>query len=188
MLLKGGFMGLFDSLIKNVIKEVAPDVNVDEFVKSAGDIVKGLANEAESFAEKLPENLKAEAASAAETAGDYAESGDSWGPEMPDEPNQFNYSGTYLEYFTEIFQTEFPEYRVARAVGTSRKPVTVFTFWNGDAKALVVELMPQSSAAKKLRRDCADLGIPYLRYYYDHDGWWNTRSYVIRRTRAALKG
>lgn len=178
-------MGLFDSLIKNVIKEVAPDVDADDFLKSAGDIVKGLANEAESVADQLPEELKASVSGA---SADAAESGDSWGPEMPDEPNQFNYSGTYLDYFTEIFQSEFPDYRVSRAVGTARKPVTVFTFWQGDTKALVVELMPQSSAAKKLRSDCAAQNIPYLRYYYDHDGWWNTRSYVIRRTKAALEG
>ena len=182
-------MGLFDNLIKNVIKEVAPEVNVDEFVKSAGDIVKGLASEAESFVESLPEDLKegVSAGGSAESA-EAAESGDSWGPEMPDEPNQFNYDGTYLEYFTEIFETEFPEYRIESLSSAANKPVTVFTFWKGDEKALVVELMPQSSEARKQRTDCAKLGIPYLRYYYDHDGWWNTRSYVIRRTKAALEG
>ena len=29
-------------------------------------------------------------------------------------------------------------------------------------------------------------GIPYIRFYYDHEGWWNTKSYVIRRTSEAL--
>ena len=177
-------MGLFDSLIKNVVKEVAPDLDVDKLMKSAGDFVSQAAAEAKNAQNNAP------AQSSTSWDSDEADgpSGDSWGPVMPDEPNQFNYSGSYLDYFTEIFQTEFPGYRVARKVGTSAKPVTVFTFWDGDRKALVVELMPQSSEAKKLRRDCAQEGIPYLRYYYDHEGWWNTRSYVIRRTKAALEG
>ena len=175
-------MGLFDKLIKDVIKEVAPDVDVDGFVKSAGDIVRGLASEAESLVGSLPEELTADGGI------DYAESGDSWGPEMPDEPNQFNYDGTYLEYFTEIFKTEFADYTIESRTGEGRNPVTVFTFWNGDEKALVVELMPQSSAARKQRNDCRRTGTPYLRYYYDHEGWWNTRPYVVRRTRAALEG
>ena len=54
--------------------------------------------------------------------------------------------------------------------------------------ALIVELLPQRSSVYKLRRDCATMGIPYLRYYYDHEGWWNTYSYVTERTRAALNG
>ena len=178
-------MGLFDTLIKDVIKEVAPDVDVDSFVKSASDIVKGLKSEAEAFVENLPEELNVDINI---NTDDYAESGDSWGPEMPEEENQFNYDGTYLEYFTEIFKTEFADYTLEIETSEARKPVTVFTFWDGFKKALVVELMPQSSAAQKQRKVCAAEGTPYLRYYYDHDGWWNTRSYVIRRTRAALEG
>ena len=178
-------MGLFDKLIKDVIKEVAPEVDVDQFVKSAGDIVKGLKSEAEAFVENLPEELDIDINI---NADNDAESGDSWGPEMPDEPNQFNYDGTYLEYFTEIFKTEFSDYILEIETSEARKPVTVFTFWDTFNKALVVELMPQSSSAQKQRKVCAAEGIPYLRFYYDHDGWWNTRSYVIRRTRAALEG
>lgn len=177
-------MGLFDKLIKDVIKEVAPDVDVDQFVKSAGDIVKGLKSEAEAFVESLPEEFDVDINV---NVDDGAESGDSWGPEMPDEPNQFNYDGTYLEYFNDIFKTEFSaEYYIESETSDARKPVTVFTFWNGTKKALVVELMPQSSSAQKQRKICAAEGTPYLRYYYDHEGWWNTRSYVVRRTRAAL--
>ena len=187
-------MGLFDSLIKNVVKEVAPDLDVDKFMKQAGDFVSQAAAGAKNSQQTLSYSQQTSSYEPAApfTGFDIEEemgpSGDSWGPTMPNEPNQFNFAGSYLDYFTGIFQTEFPEYRVSRAVGTSAKPVTVFTFWNGNTKALVVELMPQSSAAKKLRRECAQLGIPYLRYYYDHEGWWNTRSYVIRRTKAALQG
>ena len=180
-------MGLFDSLIKNVVKEVAPDLDVDKFMKQAGDFVSQAAAEAKNSQQTRTSSYEPAAPfTGFDIEEEMGPSGDSWGPVMPNEPNQFNYNGSYLDYFTEIFQTEFPGYRVARKVGTGSKPVTVFTFWQGDTKALVVEIMPQSSAAKKLRRDCAQQGIPYLRYYYNHDGWWNTRSYVIRRTKAAL--
>ena len=62
----------------------------------------------------------------------------------------------------------------------------IYTFYGAAGKALVVEIMPSSSSSKKIRSDCQKTGIPYLRYYYDYDGWWNTRSYVTRRTRDAL--
>ncbi len=47
--------------------------------------------------------------------------------------------------------------------------------------------MSESCEAKKFRDDCVRAGTPYLRFYYDHDGWWNTRSYVAGRIRGALK-
>ena len=31
-------------------------------------------------------------------------------------------------------------------------------------------------------------GVPYLRFYKDHEGWWNARSYVVSRIEKALKG
>ena len=37
--------------------------------------------------------------------------------------------------------------------------VTLFTFWRGAQKALVVELMPQSSCARKQRSLCASQGM-----------------------------
>ena len=173
-------MGLFDKLIKTVIEEVAPDVDVDSFVKSAGDIVKGLKSEAEAFVESLPEELMSDSA--------YAESGDSWGPEMPDEPNQYNFPGTYLEYFTDIFKTEFSDYTLEVETDDADRPKTAIEFWDTFNKVLVVELMPETSESKRLRNECAAKGIPYLRFYYNHDGWWNTRSYVVRRVKAALEG
>ncbi|MBR6460134.1 MAG: hypothetical protein IKS49_08320, partial [Actinomycetaceae bacterium] len=54
------------------------------------------------------------------------------------------------------------------------------------AKALVVELMSERSSAKMLRWRCENEGVPYLRFYYDHWGWWNEKSYVIERTAKAL--
>lgn len=178
-------MGLFDKLIKDVIKEVAPDVDVDQFVKSAGDIVKGLKSEAEAFVENLPEEFNVDVNV---SVGENAESGDSWGPDMPDEPNQYNYDGTYLEYFTDIFKTEFGDYTFEIETDDADRPKTVIEFWDTFNKVLVVELMPETSEARRLRNDCAAKGIPYLRFYYNHDGWWNTRSYVVRRVKAALEG
>ncbi len=116
---------------------------------------------------------------------DPAPFGVSWGPEMPDEPNQFNYSGTYKEYFSEVFSSGFPDYRIE---SEDKGRNTVYTFWSGSSKALVVELMTEKSSAVKLREECRKNGIPYLRYYYDHDGWWNTREYVTERTGKALRG
>lgn len=125
-----------------------------------------------------------------ENAGDNANnalSGFSWGPVMPDEENQFNYNGTFDSYFENIYRAEFPDYRLEKENATGSKRV-IFTFYDETRKALVVELMPQSSMSKKLRETCHASGIPYLRFYYDHEGWWNTRSYVITRTRNALNG
>lgn len=105
---------------------------------------------------------------------------------VPDEPNLFNYDGDYDQYFTEIFTCEFPEYRIE--IVKIPRPIrfTVFTFFRGTEKALIVEIMSEKSNSAKLRNECRVAGIPYLRYYYDHQGWWNLRSYVVSRTRAAL--
>lgn len=112
-------------------------------------------------------------------------SGFSWGPKMPAEENQYNFSGTYLDYFRSIFRSDFAEYELSEE--TFGK-ATVFTFRKGGQVALVVELLSRSSSNYKRRRDCRNQSIPYLRYYYDYDGWWNTRAYVVQRTRNALNG
>ena len=104
---------------------------------------------------------------------------------MPDEENQYNYPGNYADYFENIFRAEFPQYRLERIVNESWNAV-IFTFRDGGREALVVELMSDRSSRQRLRRDCAARGVPYLRFYHNHAGWWNTRSYVVTRTRAAL--
>ena len=114
-------------------------------------------------------------------------SGLSWGEEMPAEENQYSFNGSYVEYFKNIFNAEFSEYQITCEEAKNYR-ATVFTFTKDGKKALVVELLSKSSDAKKLRRVCAEQGIPYLRYYHDYHGWWNTRSYVTERTRKALKG
>ena len=104
---------------------------------------------------------------------------------MPDEENQFSFSGSYVDYFDTVYRAEFPDYQIAHAPARDRL-ATIFTFSKDGNTALIVELLSETSSAKKLRADCAAAGIPYLRFYYDHYGWWNTRSYVVGRTRAAL--
>ncbi|MBR4725696.1 MAG: hypothetical protein IK071_07955 [Lachnospiraceae bacterium] len=106
-------------------------------------------------------------------------SGDSWGDDMPAEENQFNYNGSYIQYFENIFGTEFAAYRTEKTnIGSDRY---IYTFYGGAGKALVVELMPESCSAYKIKQDCKKENIPYLRFYHDHHGWWNTRSYVVGR-------
>ncbi|MBR0155893.1 MAG: hypothetical protein IJM20_00035 [Clostridia bacterium] len=109
--------------------------------------------------------------------------GNSWGPTMPKEPNQFNYNGSWFDYFNEIFRAEFADFRI---VSDRKEKTATFLFYRGEQLALAVEILHQASAAQKLRRDCRANGTPYLRYYHDHEGWWNTRAYVVERTRAAL--
>jgi len=114
-------------------------------------------------------------------------SGWSWGEEMPDEENQYSYSGSYGDYFSHVFSEEFPDLRIERAIVSSGRS-EIFTLWNGGDKKLVVELLSRNSSAEKLRRDCRREGVPYLRFYYDYHGWWNTRSYVAERSRKAMSG
>lgn len=112
-------------------------------------------------------------------------SGFSWGDEMPDEENQYNYNGTFMEYFESIFREELPQYRMNRSLPANSKRV-LYTFFSGSSMALVVELMSEGCSVRQIRSDCARDGIPYLRFYYDHHGWWNTRAYVVKRIRDAV--
>lgn len=112
-------------------------------------------------------------------------SGRSWGEKMPAEPNQFNYPGNYTQYFESIFAQKLGNYRMEKENGKWNN--TIYTFYRDNSKALVVELLPETSSTVKVRSDCAQKHIPYLRFYYNHHGWWNTRSYVEERIAAALK-
>ena len=114
-------------------------------------------------------------------------SGFSWGGEMPAEENQFSFAGSYVQYFEMIFREDFPAYRVDTQAADADR-FTVFTLWDGGRQALVVEVKSEKSAAQKIRRACEANGVPYLRFYFDHRGWWNTRSYVTERVRLALNG
>lgn len=188
-------MGLFDKL------------NLDKLKQSFEEGTKALENLAESGAKALNElaesaglntgtdGAKPEAAAPAAqpaaqpprpAAAAAGESGDSWGEEMPAEENQFNFSGNYVEYFSKILREDFAEYRVETDASDMCRR-TVFTLYSGLGKALVIEVMTEGSGARKIRNACEKEGTPYVRFYYDHDGWWNTRTYVTRRIRAALR-
>ena len=170
------------SLLSKLLGKAGSELGLDKLVKAVTDAANQTAGNA-GDAEK-PETYRPE-----EPRPDAVPTpfGRSWGETMPTEENQFNYNGTYDQYFEEIFRTEFSTYRLERQDVPGGRRV-IFTFWDGARKALVVELLNQSSDSQKLRRDCRVTGVPYLRYYYDHEGWWNTRSYVVDRTRKALEG
>ena len=113
------------------------------------------------------------------------ESSGYYGRRMPDEPNQFNFGGTYTEYFESILREEFWQFTFSTETvreGTG----TVLTLFENGRKMLVIELMSERCSSKKLRSECQAEGTPYLRFYYDHAGWWNVRSYVVGRIRSAL--
>ena len=112
-------------------------------------------------------------------------SGFSWGPVMPDEENQFNFGGAYHDYFERIYRAEFPAYQLDKQFSPNGR-ATVFTFFKDGRKVLAVEVISEKSSPYKLRRSCQAEGVAYLRFYYDHDGWWNTRRYVVERTGKAL--
>ncbi|MBR6967401.1 MAG: hypothetical protein IKH78_02610 [Ruminococcus sp.] len=160
-----------------------------------GGLIKDVANAIKQESVNLHESEQTETEStapantenAAEEAVEAGPSGFSWGPVMPAEENQYNYKGTYKEYFSDLFRSEFSGYRI-ESTDANNGRITVFTFWSGDRKALVVELLSRKSSVYKLRSDCAKEGVAYLRYYYDYHGWWNTREYVKQRTRKALEG
>lgn len=128
-----------------------------------------------------------ETAEYTESVPESGPSGFSWGPDMPDEENQYNFNGTYKEYFNDVFRSEFSNYKIESSDAYNGKAV-IFTFWEGGRKALVVEVLSRKSSVYKLRADCKAEGVPYLRYYYDHHGWWNTREYVKQRTHNAIAG
>ena len=111
------------------------------------------------------------------------ESGESWGELMPAEENQYNFNGTYVQYFEDIFRMEFSQYRVEKE---DDKSAVVFTFYMSGEKALVVEILSEKSVRYRLRRECEESNLPYLRFYHNHHGWWNTRAYVIKRVKTAL--
>ncbi len=109
----------------------------------------------------------------------------SWGDYMPRVPNQYNYNGTYIDYFEEIFRAELPGYTFNKEHAQTGERL-IYTFTGAAGTALVVELMSDRCDARKVRNACQAAGTPYLRFYIDHRGWWNTRDYVAGRLHAAI--
>ncbi len=184
-------MSLLSKLLGDSKKELAPVLDaLKEAAQKAGvdSLLNGAqasqdAKPAQSAPAAAPQNVRP----ARRWQAEPSESGFSWGEDMPAEENQYSFNGDYLAYFDMVFSQEFPQYRITR--DTPKKGhSTIYSFWQGERQALIAELMSDRSEANKLRSECRARGVPYVRFYYDHDGWWNTRSYVAQRTRAALEG
>ena len=120
--------------------------------------------------------------------GEETPVGRSWGQRMPNEPNQYNYPGSYTEYFEDIFNREFSDLRYYRQQNPYSAKTSSYVFCRGTQKVLTLELVAQGCDVYQLRRACEREGTPYLRFYYNHEGWWNARSYVVRRMREAING
>jgi len=169
-------MGLLSDLMNKT-----PGV-LNNALKDIANAVSSLKGSEQSSAEKAPE--ASEPAVIQPAGASPMPGGRSWGYTMPNEENQFSFQGTYDQYFENIYRSEFSDYQLNKQTDSR---TTVFRFEKDGKLCLVVELLSKKSSAKKIRRDCQADGIPYLRYYYDYHGWWNTRSYVIDRTRSALR-
>ncbi len=160
--------------VLGALKEAAQKAGVDSLLNS----VQTNAQSPRPTQAAAPQNVRPQ-----ETWRSESRSGFSWGDTMPAEENQYSFNGNYLAYFDMVFSQEFPQLRITRE---SNRKNTAYSFWQGERKVLVAELMSENSEANKLRAACRAQGLPYVRFYYDHHGWWNTRSYVAQRTHAAL--
>lgn len=161
-------MGLFSKLFGTV------NDNIIKTIKN--DITGSSSEDPWNKTQERPANKKPDA----------PRSGFSWGDVMPDEENQYNFNGTYQQYFENIFRFYFSEYYIRLDYGQYNK-MPRYSFFRDNRCVLVIELMSEKSSSQKLRNECRKSGIPYLRYYIDHKDWWNTREYVVTRTRNALK-
>ena len=115
------------------------DKEAEETAKSLLKSIFGSQNETkpENKPEDKPEDAGEPEAQPANTSSGWDDepSGFSWGYNMPAEENQYNFKGTYQEYFESIFNTEFAAYRFEKAIDRKR---VIYTFY-GPAKVLVVE-------------------------------------------------
>ncbi|MBQ5334700.1 MAG: hypothetical protein J6Z45_01990 [Oscillospiraceae bacterium] len=172
-------MGLFSNLLGGK----KPD---SPLLDKLLDVLDKTAEQAQQNASAGEPETAQPAEPTAEAAPAQNLSGLPWGGDVPPaEENSFTFRGTYLEYFEYVFRAEFPEYTLDIEQYNNGKRA-VIRFMKDGSCALVTELLNDSASVFKLRRDTLRAGIPYLRYYYGHEGWWNTRSYVTERTRAAL--
>ena len=177
-------MGLFDKLF------------ADKNVESALNKMKEAAQELKDAADKRqfekpaqhtaqPRPAAQQSAPAPAPAPVYSD-GDSFYDNIPAEENQYNFNGTYIQYFEKIFREDFGAYTFTSAPG-SNSFSPIYTFFRDGAKVLIGELKSESSEAQRFRRAAEAEGVPYLRFYYDHSGWWNTRKYVTERIGKVLR-
>ena len=168
-------MGILDKLF-GAIKTVAEQANAE---------IENAANSLENAAAEFEEAVEDECIGLDESMQQSEQGEDGYWDNIPTRENQYNSGLNYREYFELIFRENFPEYDLGLEEAANR-PATIVTFTKAGAKALVVELMSERSSAKMLRWRCENEGVPYLRFYYDHWGWWNTREYVVKRVKEAL--
>ena len=178
-------MGLFSKLLGG-----AKDISLEKVLKTVTEAADKLSQNSgdNSFSESHAE--------------DIPDSGFSWGEKMPAEENQYNFSGNYVKYFNHVFTEDFPGYDISYEQ-PPKSSSTVFTFRQASRRVLVVSadmkdirfpaglraIARAGAGVNNIPLDrCAEEGIPYLRFYYNHHGWWNTRAYVDHRTRSALMG
>ena len=173
-------MGLFSKLLGDVNRQLARTA-ANEIVKN----VQQRANTPQPAQQQNPSQPYAQPQPQAAAPEELGPSGFSWGPTMPAEENQYSYKGSYIDYFMNIFRAEFPQYQITCKPSENMQYVLI-TFNAANRTALVVELLSRTSSVTKMRNNCRKTGTPYLRYYHNVEGWWNTRSYVITRTRIAL--
>ena len=158
-----------------------------EAEKAARDILTGIfgnANQDKADAHPRQENNPEPAAEEVKPASSNAPTGPYGGDVPPAEENSFTFNGPYQSYFEKIFREDFPGYRFEK--DSSKTHRTIYTFYGAAGKQLILEVMSEKSNAKSVRKAAAQQNIPYLRFYYDHEGWWNTRSYVVERIRKVL--
>ena len=177
-------MGLFSNLFGNAGKDI--DGALGKMRDLADDLasVKYADEDEKRLMNGKPASSNDSASYSATLTAD-GPSGDSWGPVMPNEPNQFNSGLSYQEYFTKVFREAFPEFQIY-SEEYKQGGGTIFTFYLAGEKKLVVEVVTCKVHRYKIAKECREQRIPHLRYYYDYDGWWNTESYVARRTAKSL--
>ena len=193
-------MGLLSKFIKKVADETAEQFSSKEARKAGSFLSEKLSEiveqgkkadqELASLQQSSPSSVSEAAShtvSEAEQEGEVTIPGNSWGPTMPLEENQFNFPGPYTAYFEKILGEDFPEYRLEKEMIPSGRGV-VYTLMDGERRAAVLEVLNSSSVRNKLRKACRMAGTPYVRLYHDHEGWWNTRAYVTERIRKAMAG
>lgn len=175
-------MGFLSRLFGRSVERATENVLRDTVRNITGNAIKNAATPAQNA--NIPEPVQNAA------QNDIPEpvaspSGLSWGETMPAEENQYNSGLPYYQYFDKILREGFPGYAIS---GESVRDGNgaVFTFTQGAGRALVVEILNRKSSAQKLRRTCREQGTPYLRFYHDYHGWWNTKSYVLGRVKKAL--
>lgn len=174
-------MGLFSKLLGEVNRQVARTAT-NELIKTAQQQAQQQGQQPASQPNAYPQNTAQNNNTSPVPDGP---SGFSWGPTMPAEENQYNFQGSYIDYFMNIYRSEFPQYEISCQPSSNWQYVLI-TFSREHQTALVVELLSKTSSVVKMRNACRKNGTPYLRFYHNVEGWWNTRSYVVTRTRNAL--